>query len=120
MRLGLGTLLYGALFEEIADRDIHRIVAGIAQPNPASNALHERFGFKSIGTFSEVGAPSEAIGALVQPGLREHFQKLLAGAHVDGLGHDFPLAVVHEALGNSRDPELFVHLSPRIQQHGDG
>ena len=52
---GLGTLLYGALFETIADQDIHRIVAGIAQPNPASNALHERFGFKEIGVFTQVG-----------------------------------------------------------------
>jgi len=48
-------LLYGALFDAIADQDIHRIVAGIAQPNPASNALHRRFGFKGIGNFNEVG-----------------------------------------------------------------
>lgn len=52
---GLGTLLYRALFDTLADQDIHRIVAGIAQPNPASNALHERFGFKRIGLFTEVG-----------------------------------------------------------------
>ncbi len=53
--MGLGTLLYAALVEAIADQDIHRIVAGIAQPNPASNALHRRFGFRSIGTFSQAG-----------------------------------------------------------------
>jgi phosphinothricin acetyltransferase len=52
---GLGKLLYAALFEAITDQDIHRIVAGIAQPNPASNALHARFGFRTIGTFIEVG-----------------------------------------------------------------
>jgi phosphinothricin acetyltransferase len=52
---GLGTLLYTALFDAIADQDIHRIVAGIAQPNPASNALHGRFGFKEIGLFTQVG-----------------------------------------------------------------
>jgi phosphinothricin acetyltransferase len=52
---GIGTLLYRALFDAIADQDIHRIVAGIAQPNPASNALHLRFGFQTIGTFSQVG-----------------------------------------------------------------
>ena len=52
---GLGTMLYRALFDAIAGQDIHRIVAGIAQPNPASNALHERFGFKRIGLFTEVG-----------------------------------------------------------------
>lgn len=52
---GIGTLLYQALFEALANEDIHRIVAGIAQPNPASNALHERFGFQRIGLFTEVG-----------------------------------------------------------------
>ncbi|MBZ5634525.1 MAG: GNAT family N-acetyltransferase [Acidobacteriia bacterium] len=52
---GVGTLLYTALFDAIADQDIHRIVAGIAQPNPASNALHERFGFQRIGLFTQVG-----------------------------------------------------------------
>jgi len=52
---GLGKLLYGALFETLAGQDIRRIVAGVAQPNPASNALHEKFGFKVIGKFSEVG-----------------------------------------------------------------
>jgi phosphinothricin acetyltransferase len=52
---GLGTLLYGALFDAIADQDIDRIVAGIAQPNPTSDALHRRVGFKSIGSYSEVG-----------------------------------------------------------------
>src|SRR5262249_6291935 len=52
---GIGTLLYQALFDALADQDINRIVAGIAQPNPASNALHERFGFQRIGMFSEVG-----------------------------------------------------------------
>ena len=52
---GLGTSLYRALFETIADQDIRRIVAGVAQPNPASNALHERFGFRRIGLFTEVG-----------------------------------------------------------------
>ena len=52
---GIGTLLYGALFKALADEDIHRIVAGIAQPNTPSNALHEKFGFKRVGLYSEVG-----------------------------------------------------------------
>ena len=51
----IGTQLYGALFPLLADQDVHSIVAGIAQPNPASNALHERFAFKAVGTFPEVG-----------------------------------------------------------------
>lgn len=54
-RKGLGSMLYSALFETIADEDIQRIVAGFTLPNPASQALHERFGFKPIGIFHEVG-----------------------------------------------------------------
>ena len=52
---GIGGLLYGALFEALAGQDIHRVVAGIAQPNSASGKLHERFGFRPIGLFTEVG-----------------------------------------------------------------
>jgi phosphinothricin acetyltransferase len=52
---GIGGALYTELFGLIAGEDIHSVVAGIAQPNPASNRLHERFGFKKIGTFTEVG-----------------------------------------------------------------
>ncbi|MEO8097585.1 MAG: N-acetyltransferase family protein [Acidobacteriota bacterium] len=52
---GLGTLLYTSLFEALADEDIHCVVAGIAQPNDASNALHARLGFQILGTFSQVG-----------------------------------------------------------------
>lgn len=52
---GIGSGLYRALFESIQEEDIERIVAGIAQPNPASTALHLRFGFRHVGTFSRVG-----------------------------------------------------------------
>jgi phosphinothricin acetyltransferase len=47
--------MYQALFPLLEKEDVHRVVAGIAQPNAASNALHERFGFKPIGAFTEVG-----------------------------------------------------------------
>ena len=54
---GVGTLLYKALFEALADEDLHRAYAGIAQPdlNAASVRLHERFGFRYVGTYREVG-----------------------------------------------------------------
>jgi phosphinothricin acetyltransferase len=52
---GIGSQLYRTLFDAIAREDINRIVAGIAQPNQPSNALHTRFGFKAVGTFSAVG-----------------------------------------------------------------
>ncbi len=54
-RRGIGTLLYGALFAALADEDLHRAYAGIAQPNEASERLHARFGFRYIGTHREVG-----------------------------------------------------------------
>jgi phosphinothricin acetyltransferase len=52
---GAGSKLYAALFETLAGEDIHRIVAGYVLPNPASAALHSRFGFKPVGVFSENG-----------------------------------------------------------------
>ena len=52
---GLGTALYTALFAAIEREDIHAIVAGISLPNAASIALHERFGFRHVGTFHAVG-----------------------------------------------------------------
>ncbi|MFB4423763.1 N-acetyltransferase family protein [Streptomyces sp. QL37] len=52
---GIGTLLYKALFEALADEDVHRAYAGIAQPNEASTRLHDAFGFRHIGTYTEVG-----------------------------------------------------------------
>jgi phosphinothricin acetyltransferase len=54
-RQGIGTRLYTALFEAIADEDVHRIVAGMTLPNAASTALHERLGFTRVGEFVEVG-----------------------------------------------------------------
>lgn len=52
---GLGTQLYAALFATLSGENIHRIVAGYVPPNPISAALHERFGFKAVGVFSENG-----------------------------------------------------------------
>jgi len=52
---GVGAKLYAALFDALAGELIHRIVAGYVPPNPASAALHDRLGFKPVGTFSEVG-----------------------------------------------------------------
>ena len=52
---GIGRALYSALFASIANEDIHRVVAGVSQPNPASVALHLRCGFRQVGVFSNVG-----------------------------------------------------------------
>ncbi|MFK4066024.1 GNAT family N-acetyltransferase [Streptomyces sp. NPDC029674] len=52
---GIGTLLYKALLEALEGEDLHRAYAGIALPNEASIRLHERFGFRHVGTYEEVG-----------------------------------------------------------------
>ena len=52
---GIGSRLYQELFALLENQDVHRAVAGIAQPNVASNVLHERCGFVRVGTFTEVG-----------------------------------------------------------------
>jgi phosphinothricin acetyltransferase len=52
---GIGTQLYTELFAALSEENIHRIVAGYVTPNPATAALHERFGFNIVGVFSENG-----------------------------------------------------------------
>ena len=53
---GLGSRLYGELLESlVSERQVHRAYGGVALPNPASVALHERLGFQLVGTFREVG-----------------------------------------------------------------
>ncbi|HEV2414302.1 MAG TPA: GNAT family N-acetyltransferase [Candidatus Dormibacteraeota bacterium] len=52
---GAGTALYTELFKSLEGEDLHRAYAGIALPNPASVALHEKFGFKRVALFSEQG-----------------------------------------------------------------
>ena len=56
---GIGTRLYEALFQVLHGEDVHRAYAGIALPNPASIALHERFGFKKVAHFAEQGRKFE-------------------------------------------------------------
>lgn len=52
---GLGTQLYGRLLPELQARGIHVVIGGIALPNPASVALHEKFGLRKAASFPEVG-----------------------------------------------------------------
>ena len=52
---GVGSALYRVLFDAIAGEDSHRAYAGITQPNDASVALHESFGFKQVAYFTEQG-----------------------------------------------------------------
>ncbi len=54
-RCGLGHRLYRALLERLRNAGIHLVVGGIALPNDASIALHEKVGFEKVAHFSEVG-----------------------------------------------------------------
>jgi phosphinothricin acetyltransferase len=53
---GIGKLLYQHLIDSLKyECKMHAIMAGIALPNEASIALHERFGFQKVAHFKEVG-----------------------------------------------------------------
>lgn len=52
---GHGRRLYEALFEALRARGVHAVIGGIALPNPASVALHERMGMAPVAQFREVG-----------------------------------------------------------------
>ena len=52
---GLGTALYTALLEQLAQRGCHLVIGGIALPNEASVALHEKMGYEKVAHFREVG-----------------------------------------------------------------
>jgi len=52
---GIGQSLYQQLFNELKQRGIHTVIAGIALPNEASIALHEKTGMRQVAHFHEVG-----------------------------------------------------------------
>jgi phosphinothricin acetyltransferase len=52
---GAGKKLLARLLEEVKNTGIHAVVAGITIPNEKSIGLHEKFGFKKIALFPEIG-----------------------------------------------------------------
>jgi L-amino acid N-acyltransferase YncA len=52
---GTGKKLYTCLFELLKEKNIHVVIGGIALPNDASVALHEKLGFTKVAHFKEVG-----------------------------------------------------------------
>jgi phosphinothricin acetyltransferase len=52
---GIGKALYIALIDELRALSMHTVIGGIALPNPASVALHERLGFENVALFKQVG-----------------------------------------------------------------
>ncbi|WP_321318435.1 arsinothricin resistance N-acetyltransferase ArsN1 family B [Labilibaculum sp.] len=52
---GIGTMLYQELIRKLLKLDLHAAIGGIALPNDASVALHEKIGFGKVAHFKEVG-----------------------------------------------------------------
>jgi len=52
---GIGSELYKKLLEELAETDVHAIMAGISLPNEASVRFHEKLGYEKVAHFKEVG-----------------------------------------------------------------
>ncbi len=52
---GVGERLYRELIERVAKQGFHAALGGIALPNPASVALHEKLGFRKVGELEQVG-----------------------------------------------------------------
>ncbi|SDR65217.1 arsinothricin resistance N-acetyltransferase ArsN1 family B [Opitutus sp. GAS368] len=52
---GLGTQLYTALIAAVRPQGMHALIGGVALPNAASVALHEKLGFQKVAHFREVG-----------------------------------------------------------------
>ncbi len=54
-RRGIGRVLYTELFARLRDCGLWTLCAGIAEPNPASTALHLAVGFEPVGTYRRIG-----------------------------------------------------------------
>ncbi|HTH73612.1 MAG TPA: GNAT family N-acetyltransferase [Trinickia sp.] len=52
---GLGRAVMQALIEAARQNDLHAMIGGIDATNSGSIALHERLGFKHVGTLPQVG-----------------------------------------------------------------
>jgi L-amino acid N-acyltransferase YncA len=52
---GVGRLLYGDLLGRLRTDGVHQVLAVIALPNDASEALHRACGFERVGLLPEVG-----------------------------------------------------------------
>lgn len=52
---GIGSMLYSQLFSTLQTLGVHAVIGGIALPNEASVALHEKFSLKKVAHFQQVG-----------------------------------------------------------------
>jgi phosphinothricin acetyltransferase len=54
-RSGAGRMLYEALFERLRARGFRHAIAGMTVPNEASEGLHRALGFRTVGTYTDIG-----------------------------------------------------------------
>ncbi len=54
-RKGLGSRLYHELLDLLQRQGFRTVLAGICLPNPASQSIHERMGFETVGIYRAVG-----------------------------------------------------------------
>lgn len=52
---GIGSKLYCELINRLQASNYHAVIGGIALPNPASVALHEKFGYVKAAHYKETG-----------------------------------------------------------------
>jgi len=52
---GWGSQFYSILFQKLKKLSIKIVIGGIALPNPASIALHEKFGLVKVAHFAKIG-----------------------------------------------------------------
>ena len=52
---GIGKPLYTTLIDALRACSMHAVIGGVALPNDASIALHERMGFEKVAHFRQVG-----------------------------------------------------------------
>lgn len=58
-RKGIGGMLLEQLIQDCASKGVHALIACITVPNLPSVKLHQRFGFKKVSHFPEVGRKFE-------------------------------------------------------------
>lgn len=52
---GIGRELYTTLLQQLKEKNYHTAIGGIALPNQASIALHEKLGYTKVAHFNQVG-----------------------------------------------------------------
>jgi len=54
-RCGMASALYTALCDLLRMQGLRTVYAGVTSSNPVSKAFHRRFGFRTVGTYKNVG-----------------------------------------------------------------